>query len=534
MKKYFRKLTFFSIFLLILLPLSLAHAQAEPTTLTVGRTYLIDALNPTVGYYGFNIRSLLYETLVEAADGANVEPGLAESWNVSDDGLVWTFKIRTGATFSDGTPATAVEAAWTLNWIIENQAPAMVSYLDGFNKAEALDATTLQITLDHPISNMITSRLLYVYILPPHIWEGKSAQEITEFDDPAVTIGAGPYRMTDYQPDEYMILDANPNYWRGKPPIDRIIYRQYAGDDALIQALLSGEIDLIDILPPSGVDALKSAQGVTVADKQGFEFGDVVLNASADGTEPASLRDPAVREAIDYAIDREQIITVGYLGYAQPAATFLSPAGGDFFDNDLKPLDFDIAKANQILDDAGYKDTDGDGIREDKDGKPLEYRLFVDDSSGYYIRIGQIISDGLAQIGISAPALAQSTDTLTATQINYDFDMIYYEWNPDADPHFLTSVFTCAETADGGWNDSGYCNPDYDKLFDQQSTAATHEERKDVLWKIQEMVAKDRPWVMVAYLDALAAYRSDRFTFDPNLPLAGMKWALFHGFSSVK
>ncbi|MEO8608099.1 MAG: ABC transporter substrate-binding protein [Chloroflexota bacterium] len=534
MKHFSKRIAVLILMFLILIPVLVTRAQDEKTTLTVGRTYLIDALNPTVGYYGFNIRGLLYETLVEAADGSNVEPGLAENWSVSDDGLVWTFKIREGATFSDGTPATAVEAAWTLNWIIDNQAPAMVSYLNDITKVEAPDATTLKITVDTPVSNMISSKLLYVYILPPHIWEGKSAEDITTFDDPmAVTVGAGPYHLTEYQPDEYMILDANENYWRGKPPVDRIIFRQYAGDDALIQALQAGEIDLIDVLPPSGVDALKSQDGISVLTGQGFQFSDLVINSSPDGTAPASLKDLAVREAIDHAIDRDQIATVGYLGYAHPAATFLSTASGDFFNSDLKPATYDIAAANKILDDAGYLDSDGDGIREDKDGKPMEYRLYTDDSSAYYIRILQIVSDGLAQIGISAPPLAQNTDFLVSTQIDYDFDIIYYEWNPDADPGFLTSVFTCAETADGGWNDSGYCNPDYDKLYDAQSTAVKPEDRKAVLWKIQEMIAKDRPWIMVNYLDALAAYRSDRFTFDPKLPLSGLKWGLFTGFSAA-
>jgi peptide/nickel transport system substrate-binding protein len=536
MRHPFRKFTVFALAFVLIVSLVVTYAQdAEPTTLRIGRTYLIDALNPTVGYYGYNIRGLLYETLVEAADGSNVEPGLAESWEVSEDGLTWTFKIREGATFSDGTPVTAVEAAWTLNWIIENDVPAMVSYLTGITSAEAPDATTLLIHLETPVSNMISSKLLYVYILPPHVWEGKTPDEITEFDDPMqVTIGAGPYRLTEYQPDEYMILDANENYWRGKPPVDRIIYTQYAGDDALIQALLGGEIDEIDLLPPSGVAALQGVENVTVVTQTGFQFADLVMNSSPDGTAPASLRDPVVREAMDHAIDRDQIITIGYLGYAHPAATFLSPAVGDFFNDTLQPTTYDIPLANQMLDEAGYLDTNGDGIREDHDGNPMEYRLYTDDSAAYYIRILEIIADGFAQIGISAPPIAQSIDLLIAAQIDYDFDMIYFEWSPDADPSFLTSVFTCAETADGGWNDSGYCNPEYDALFDQQATAVDPEARKAALWQIQEMIARDKPWLMIAYLDALSAYRSDRFTFHPNMPLGGQKWMLFSGFSIVQ
>jgi peptide/nickel transport system substrate-binding protein len=523
------------ILFLIMLPTLLYAQDAQPITLTIGRTYLMDAINPTVGYYGYNIRGLLYETLVEAADGNNVEPGLAESWEVSGDGLTWTFKIREGATFSDGSPVTAVEAAWTINWIIENEVPTMASYLTGITGAEAPDATTLILTVAEPVSNMISSKLLYVYILPPHIWEGKTPEEIAEFDVPfAVTIGAGPYRLTEYEIDEYIILDANENYWRGKPPVDRIIYRQYAGDDALIQALLAGEIDLIDVLPPSGTAALQGVDGITVVSASGFQFSDIVLNSSPDGTAPASLKDPAIRQAIDHAIDRDQIAIVGYLGYARPAGTFLAPADGEFFNTNIPVPAYDIAEANRILDEAGYLDTNGDGIREYSDGIPLEYRFYVEDSSAYYIRIGEIVADGLSQIGISAPPIAQNIDFLVSTQVDYDFDMIYFEWNPDADPAFRASVFTCDETADYGWNDSGYCNPEYDALYQAQNTALTVEERKEALWAIQEMIANDRPWIMVNYYDGLGAYRSDRFTFNPNFPLAGQKWALFTGFGIVQ
>jgi peptide/nickel transport system substrate-binding protein len=508
--------------------------NAAITTLRIGTTYMIDTLGPGSGYYGYDIRGLFYETLVEAADNNNVEPGLAESWSVSEDGLTWTFKIREGVAFSDGTPLTAADAAWTINWIIENQVVSMVSYLAFVESAEAPDATTLLMKLSEPVSNMISSKLLYVYILPPHVWEGKTAEEIAEFNDPESTIGAGPYHLVDYQPDEYMILEANDNYWRGQPPVDQIIYQQYSTEDALVQALAAGEIDLAKILPTSGVQTLEQTENVQVITATGLKFLELSMNVSEDGTQPASVRDPQVRLAIDHAIDRQQIVTVGYFGLAEPAEILLPPAMAQWRNTDLQIVPYDIAEANRILDEAGYVDTNGDDIREDADGNPLEYRLAAPDSDAYYPRILEIIADGLSQIGISAPPYTQSTESLTVLQVDYDYDMILWDWSIDADPHFLTSVFTCDEMADGGWNDTGYCNPDYDALFRTQATATDDEQRRDALWKIQQMVYDDRPWIILVYPQAISGYRSDRFTFDPNLPNALLKWGLFTGFSIVQ
>jgi peptide/nickel transport system substrate-binding protein len=365
--------------LLFLFPTAINLGQETPSTLTIGTTYIIDVLNPTTSLYSYNLKGLFYETLIEAADGANVEPGLAESWSVSDDGLVWTFKMRPGLTFSDGTPCTAVEAAWSINWIIENQSPAMITYLSNVTKAEAVDATTLQIFLSAPVNNMISSKLLYIYIMPPHVWQNVAADEIASYDDPSVTIGAGPYRMVEYQPDEYMIVQANENYWRGKPPVDQIIYRQYANDDALIQALLSGEIDLITAgsVPFSGIAALEPEPNIKIDSGQAYQFSELSVNWSPDGSQPASLRDPVVRQAIDLSIDRQQIITIAYSGFGKPGNALIPPAMGVFHDSGIGEIPYDIVEANRLLEEAGYKDTDGDGIREDKEGNPIEYRLMT-------------------------------------------------------------------------------------------------------------------------------------------------------------
>jgi peptide/nickel transport system substrate-binding protein len=529
------KLVLVVVFIALLLPLLVVYSQdAELTTLRVGTTYIIDTINPATSFYGFNIHGLWWDTIVETAGGSVVEPGLAESWSVSDDGLVWTFSIREGLTFTDGTPATAEDAAWTINWVIENEIPTMISYMTNVDHAEAPDATTLQIYLSAPVPNMISSKLLYLYIVPSHIWEGMSAQDITEYNDSAATIGVGPYRYVDFRPGEYLILEAYENYWAGPPPVDQIIYQEYANEDAMIQALLAGEIDLITSVPNSGTQTLQEAENITVSIGDDFRIAELIVNSSQEGTQPPSLNDSAVRLAINHAIDKQQINTIGYLGYAQLATTFLPPIYGDFHNSDIQDIPFDTAEGNRVLDEAGYLDSNGDGIREYSDGSPLEYRLYAPDSDAYYVRILEIIADGLSQVGILAFPTALADDQLIALQVDYDYDLVFWDWFFDPDAAFAASIFTCAETVDGGWSDSGYCNPEYDTLFEAQSTALDHDARREILWQMQQMIFDDRPYIVVVYPQTISAYRSDRFTFSDDLAILPLKWALFHGFARVE
>ena len=526
---------FFVFALTLLLTLSLLPAAAQDggTTLRLGTTYMIDTLNPANGFYGYAIRPLWYDTLVQFVGGDEVAPGLAESWTVSDDGLTWTFKIREGVTFADGSPLTAVEAAWNINWVLENEIPSLISYLTNVDGAEAVDATTLEIHVSQPVPDMISGKLLYVWMLPPNIWQGLEGEDITTKDDLEATLGSGPFRLTEYQSGEYLIMQANESYWGGTPPVDTIIYQEYANDDALVQGLLAGEIDFIITVPTSGVQALEADANIAISIGEEFYLEELIVNSSPEGTQPASLNDPTVRLAIAHAVDKQQIITIGYLGYATAATSVLPQAMGKFHNTDIASVPYDIDEANRLLDEAGYVDSDGDGTREYSDGSPLEYRLYAPDSSAYYARILEIISDDLAQIGISAPPLVLSDDNLIGLQVDYDNDLIYWGWYFDPDPSFALSVFTCAETVDGGWSDSGYCNEEYDAQFEAQSVAPDEATRVDIIWQLQQMLADDMPYIPVAYPQAISAYRSDRFQFSSDVATRSLKWALFNGFSVV-
>jgi peptide/nickel transport system substrate-binding protein len=487
-----------------------APEAEEPVTLRVGTTYIWDTANPTYGWYGYTLRYLLYDTLVEEAGISNFVPGLAEGWEVSDDGLVWTFKIREGVSFHDGTPCTAEDVAWSLNWTLEYEPETFSFYLANFDEVVAPDNTTLQVTLSDPVGNM-EYLLMYVWILPRSVWEGMTYDEIMEFEDLSAAIGTGPYKLVDWTEGEYLILEANEDYWEGAPNFDRVVWQEYATEDAMVQALLAGEIDVVDDVPRTAVTTLQGEANVEVAIMDSTVIDELILNSHEDGTQPASLNDPAMRLAIAHAIDKQQIVNVAFLGYADPATVVVPKSMGDWHNSDVADIPFDVDEGNRILDEAGYIDSDGDGIREDLDGNPLEYRLYSEDGATE-ARILEIISDGLAQIGISAPPTPMDEDSLIALYPDFDFDLILWGWGLDPDPDFAMLIFTCDERAEGGWNDSGYCDEEFDELYVQQGITVDHEARRELIWKMQEKLFNDLPYIVLDYEKTVQAYRSDRAT----------------------
>jgi len=494
---------------------------AGPVTLRVGTTYIWDTANPTFGWYNYGLRYLLYDTLVEEAGISNFVPGLAESWTVSDDGLVWTFKIREGVTFHDGTPCTAEDIAWSLNWTIENEIETFSFYLVNFQEIIALDPTTLQVTLSEPVGNM-EYLLMYVWILPQSVWEGMSYDDIMEFEDLAAGMGTGPYKLIEWVEGEYLILEANETYFRGAPAIDRIVYQEYATEDVMVQALLAGEVDMIDIVPSTAIQTLEGVENVELAVMWSTEIDELIINSHENGTQPASLNDPAVRLAIAYATDKQQIVNVAYLGYAEPATVVVPASLGKWHNSDIVDIPFDPTEGRRILEEAGYVDSDSDGIREDADGNLLEYRLYATEDATP-ARILEIISDGLAQIGISAPPTLMDEDSLIGLYPDFDFDLIYWGWGLDPDPDFAMLIFTCDQREEGGWNDSGYCDEQFDEMYVQQGTTVDQEARRELIWQMQENLFEERPYIVLTYVQSVQAFRGDRFT-DFGLYAGNILW----------
>lgn len=488
-----------------------------------------DTLNPAYAFLteAYTIFDLIYSPLVTEDAAGNYVGALAKEWSSSDDGLTWTFTLKDGVKWHNGEALTADQVAWAINAIMADPDgwAALSGYVGGFSEVTAPDAKTVQIVTEYPIANM-EYRLSFLYaVYPPDFESFTTPEDLQNFtnDKP---IGTGRFKLNAFDKDTgVIVLDANKEYVDGAPFVAQVVYQKFDSSDAMIQALKVGDIDLISSVPESAFETVKSFDGVTALAFESRSFDELIINSVSEDNDPAptgnpALKDPAVRLALETAMDRQDIIDIVLQGFGSPADTIVPPTlGGGFWHNpNIKTPEFSIEKANQILEDAGYL-KGADGIRE-KDGVRLEFRLQFDADSATYPRIADLLADWYNQIGIKATPEAVNADTLIASTTGVgDYDLVIWGWGADPDPDFILSIMLTDQFVSGGWSDAGYHNPEYDQLYLDQQSAVNKEDRQQIIYKMQEMVYNDRPYIVLYYSQFLQAYRSDRFTNFIEAPL---------------
>ena len=498
-------------------------ATAEPSVLHVGYAGSPDTLNPGTAVLSeaYIMFELVYDSMYDLQLDGSFTLTLADSVDVSDDGLVYTYHIRDGVTFHDGTPLTAEDVAFSYNFYKANEDfPYMNPYTYYIDTVEATDNNDAVLTLTEAIPN-IESQLVFMYILPKHIWEGANP---TEFENTEM-IGSGPFKMVEYKQNEFVHLAANKDYYLGAPKIDEVIFQTFENQDALVQAIKTGQVDMITEMPNTAVAALKNTENVEVVIGAPFapEVTDIILNQvspencpTADGgvcSGHPALLDRNVRLALAYATDKQKIIDVVLLGLGTPGLTLIPDGLGVWYNNTIKDYPYDVAKANQVLDDAGYKDANGDGIRDMPDGsRPLTFRLNWPSDSLTAPRMAELLGEMWGEIGVSLEPQAVDPDALTAQCCPaFDFDIMIWGWGSDPDPNLLLGVMTTDQIPTGS-SETGYSNPEFDDLYNQQATAPDFQTRKDTVWKMQQIVFDDVVYIIPFYAQATEAYRTDRFT----------------------
>ncbi len=486
-----------------------APAKTGPVTLRTSYAEGLDTPSPLTSYTGWLTYLLLHDGLFDN-NGADIVPSVATTWTISSDSLVWTFTLAPGLTFSDGSAFNAEEAAWALNVVRENKLGILYNTnFQNVTDIKALDPTHLQVTLKEPMAESVVKEMLTTWIIPRSVWGKMTPEEMLAYNGMDAAVGLGPYKLTELKSGEYEVLEARDGSVWGHPAIDRIVMQQYTSRDALVEALLAGELDVADELPFTAIARLAGKDNVQLAVLDTTLVGMLIVNSAEKGTEPKSLGDPAVRQAIEYSIDKQQIADVAYLGYAEPLDALIPPTMGKWHNSEIK-MQYDPEKAKEILDKAGYTDRNGDGVREGPDGKPLHYRL-LGIAEPVRVRIQEIIAAGLKEIGIETESSSQGWDGVLAAGANYDYDLMVLSYNFVPEPGFPLSIHTCAQMG-GGSNMSGYCNADYEKMFQQQASAMDPEKRRQIVWAMQQKIFEDKPYIMTVLNKQVDAFRSDRFT----------------------
>lgn len=516
------------IFVIVALALSACGGggASTPAIVRVGWSNGPDSLNPGVAWLAeaYTIYELVYDSMYDLSLDGTFTLSMADSVEVSPDGTTYTYKIKQGIKWHDGQPFTAKDVAFSYTLYKDHtDFPTLNSYTEHFVSSEAPDDSTLVLTLDQAIPN-IESRLIFLYILPEHIWKDH-AEKAAEFENLEM-IGTGPFKVKEYKPNEFIDLATNVDYHGGRAKVDEVIFQVFSSPDVLVQAIKTGQVDMITELPNTSVEALKNADNVKVAVGAPLapNLADIIINQvdpkdcpSADvggvcSGHPA-LRDKQVRLALAYSTDKKKLIDVVLVGYGTPGVALIPDGMGEWFNTSIKDFDYDVAKANQILDDAGYMDADGDGIRDMPDGsRPLTFRLNWPTSSIVAPRLAELLGEMWKEIGISLEPQAVEDDTLTSKCCPaLDYDLMLWGWVADPDPSTLL-IIPATDQIVTGYNETGFSNPRYDELYVNQGTELDHAKRVEMVWEMQQIVHDEVVYIIPFYYQQVQAYRSDRFT----------------------
>jgi peptide/nickel transport system substrate-binding protein len=438
-------------------------------------------------------------------------PDLATSWETSADGKVWTFTIREGVTWHDGTPFTAKDIAFTYNYILKNELWAYIQYLEHVTKVEATDDTTLVITSDKPNAGMLA---LYIPILPEHLWKDIPPDKAETLTDPPV-VGTGPFMFDEVKKSKYVTMKANKDYFEGAPTIDTLYFQIYQSGDTLVQDYKAGNLDIAVFETPTFLRSVENMEGSKAVAVDRIGFHELGFNCWTDKKSKGNplLRDAKIRQAVHYAIDKEKINKQSMDGVATVGTGVISPADGDWHWQPAAGAEvtYDPEKAKQILEDAGYTDTDGDGIRETKDGTKLSWRFDVMSAYQNDITAAKMITTWHKDVGIEAELnIADEGAFGDRVYDNADHDMYIWSWGGDLDPGFMLSCFTTTQILN--WSDSEYSNAEYDAMYGQQAAAVDRDQRVEIVHQMQEHLYNEAPYIILWYNVDVQAYRTDKWT----------------------
>lgn len=484
----------------------------------------------------------LFEGLTETSWLSNeVEPALAESWE--QDGLTWTFKLRRDASWHDGEPFTAHDVAFTFNRIIYNpeiDASARATFTFRFLDEEtgtwmedemsvtAVDDYTVECVLPVPFAPFLRSMTTSIYprhILEPYVDEGTFSEAWDIDTDPAEIIGTGPFTIESFEPSERVVLQRNADYWltddagNPLPYLDRIVRVFVVDENAELAEFQAGNTDFY-FVPGREYAELVSMQaaGNFTIHKRGPGFGSEFLtfNVNPEAVAPPMLtwfQDTRFRQAVAHLVDKDRIIDEELHGLGYPQWSAVSPAAGDFHNPEVRQYGYDVAEAGRLLDDLGWIDTDGDGIREDETGNAITFSLVTNDSSNLRPKIAAIVQEGLAAVGIQVDVeLIPFGDLVNRLANTYEWESVIIGLTGGSEPHNGINVWHSTGSLHL-WHprQSAPATPweaEIDDLYIEASQELDHDRRVDLYHRAQEIVAGNVPLIYTTHSERLTAVRN--------------------------
>ena len=417
----------------------------------------------------------LFEGLTETSWLTDeVEPALAESWGRSADGLTWTFRLRTDIKWHDGQPFTAHDVDFTFNRIIYNHdIPASSRPSFHFRVFDeetgrweespmtvtALDDYTVECVLPAPFAPFLRSMGTAIYpkhILEQHVDDGTFASTWDIDTNPAEVIGTGPFTIESYVPGERVVMRRNPSYWleddagNRLPYLDRVVHVIVPDLEEELVRFRAGESDYHGVLGEelAELEPLQKEGNFTIY-RRGPAFGTTFLGFNMNPGKNPDTGEPYLapeklkwfqnkqfRQAVAHVIDKETIIADVQHGVGYPQWSSISPAAGDFHNPDVRKYDYDLDRANDILDGLGWVDTDGDGVREDGEGNEIEFTLVTNTGNSVRAKVGTIVHEGMGEIGLEVDyRVIEFGDLVAQLTATYDWEAMIIGFTGGTDPY---------------------------------------------------------------------------------------------------
>ncbi len=497
---------------LALSPLT-AAPQSPSDVLIVGQIAEPKALDPAAvtAVNDFRILMNVYDGLVRYKDGTlEVEPSLATSWDISRDGTVYTFSLREGVSFHDGSAFNAEAVKFNFDRMLDedhpfhNTGPFPLSFFfSAVENVEVVDDLTVRFTLNAPYAPFL-SNLAY----PTGLIVSPAAVEQHGAEFGRNPSGTGPFKFAEWRSNEAVVVEANPDHWGGAPDLQAVVFRPISDANTRTAEMLAGGIDLMVEVPPVALSEFQS-DAYTVHEQAGPHVWFLILNAKE-----GPFADVRVRQAANYAINKEALVNDVLEGTAEVAAGPTPPAFAWAYNESLEPYPYDPDKARALLAEAG--------------AEGAEVTFFVTEGgSGMLdpIAMGTAIQADLSAVGLDVKIETYEWNTFLG-EVNPGLegkaDMAEMAWmtnDPDTLPYL--ALRSEAWPDKGGFNSGYYANPKVDELLEAARTATDQAERARLYREMQTIVQEDAPWVFVANWkqNAVTSDRVENFGLEPSFLL---------------
>ncbi len=433
------------------------------------------------------LEQIMDPLIVLGPDGTFL-PWLATEWEVSEDGLTWTFKLREDVTFHNGEPFNAQAVKFTFDDALSVEGSSQTTVINELETVNVVDDFTVE-TVTARTNPIWLSQIAHLFMMPPEYTQEVGPEGFNE-----APVGTGAFTFVEWAKDDHVTVEKNADWWNGEPKVDRVTFRTIPEASGRVASLLAGETDIIEVVPFDSISQIQDREGLNVLDR-----GGAITYIGLDTLKDVPTKDKRVRQAINYAVDAGAIAEFVLTGRAQAVPGGLWPVSPGW-DADL-PFYNDKDKARELLADAGYPD-----------GFEIEFAIGQVQGMLQVKEVAQAVQAQLAEVGIKANILELETATMFEAYANSEFEMYFFPWrsNPEAARHFNTLLHS---TTRGYY----YANPEgMDPLIDAFMTEMDPEQRFEAGRVLNEFVHEEAPWIFMYVQQEAFGVNSDRVQWDIN------------------